>query len=416
MRTHSRPMTPEAAFQWVSSKVTHPNLITFGMNTDDTLVIKLGAMRRVQDEQQDNTAIVRIYSWNEFCLRFGFEAGKTAATGSESVPSATVPAATSVPATVTDEAIRRIADEVSKGHIAQAGAIFTQYVTDAAGKVLNGDTLRKMVEAEAKRITMPTRVEYKPHNAEARDCGVQHRSFPELLAMAGCRTSDGMSLNVALVGPAGTGKTTAAKMLGKAMNRPVFLYSAMDNKYEFFGYRDANGKPVRTNAREAWEQPSVILFDEVDACTNSAVLGLNGALANGIGDFPDGNIVRHAECLVLAGANTWSGATVDYNGREKLDAAFRNRFVKLDWEIDEVLEKHFATSDKWVRLVQAFRAEVAAKGIRGVLITPRATIYGDSLLSNGFTFDRTAEIVLKDGFSDAQYKELFRSAKQAAGI
>jgi hypothetical protein len=414
-------MTPLAAFQWVSSKVTHPHLITFGMNADDTLVIKLGAMRRVQDEQASNAAITRIYTWSDFGTRFGFEAGKAAsgatATATASVPTATATATASVPtAAATDEAIRRIADEVSKGHIAQAGTIFTQYVTDAANKVLNGEALKRMVEAEARKITQPVRVEYKPHNAEAKDCGVQHRSFPDLLRLAGCRTADGMSLNVALVGPAGTGKTTAAKMLGKALNRPVFLYSAMDNKYEFFGYRDANGKPVRTNAREAWEQPSVILFDEVDACTNSAVLGLNGALANGIADFPDGNIVRHPECFAMAGANTWSGATVDYNGREKLDAAFRNRFVKLDWDIDETLEKHFAVSEKWVRLVQAFRSQVASKGIRGVLITPRATIYGDSLLSNGFTLDRTAEIVLKDGFTDTQYRELFRAASVAAGL
>jgi hypothetical protein len=66
--------------------------------------------------------------------------------------------------------------------------------------------------------------------------------------------------------------------------------------------------------------------------------------------------------------------------------------------------------------VQAFRSQVASKGIRGVLITPRATIYGDSLLSNGFTLDRTAEIVLKDGFTDTQYRELFRAASVAAGL
>ena len=404
MRTSNRPMTPQAAFTWITEKVTRPQLMTVLMDADNKYVLKIGSAPRTEEAKQANPGST-VYSFAEFVHRFGFTKQDNFHNQQQDNNQQQQQAAT-----VDEAAIRRIAEEVSKGHIQQAGAIFAQYVEQAASKVLSNEKIREAIEREADKITRPVRVEYKAANTEVKDCGVQHKAFPELLMLADVRTGDGMSLNVALVGPAGTGKTTAAKMLGKALNRPVFLYSAMDNKYEFFGYRDAHGKPVRTNAREAWEQPSIILFDEVDASSNSGVLGLNGALANGIGDFPDGNVERHPECFVLAGANTWDGATADYNGREKLDAAFRNRFVKLDWMIDESLEFTFAVNKGWCKLVQSFRREVESKGIRGVLITPRATIYGDAMLARGFNVKRTAEIVLKPGLTDAQFADLINKA------
>jgi hypothetical protein len=203
-------------------------------------------------------------------------------------------------------------------------------------------------------------------------------------------------------------------MLGQALGRPVFLYRAMDNKYEFLGYKNAAGEPVRTNAREAWDQPSVILFDELDACSNGATLALNGALGNGIGDFADGNIDRHADCVVLAGANSWDGATVDYNGREKMDAAVKDRFVKLDWNIDENLEMFFAVDKQWCRIVQCFRRAVADKGIRGLLVTPRATIQGDAMIAQGIDYKTAGVLKLQNGLTDAQFKPLWETAVAAA--
>jgi cobaltochelatase CobS len=418
MRTFNRPMTPAAALTWCRAKLTKPEAMYFAMSADN-MVLKLGSLPRIyafRDVEGDRVA--RTLGWQAFVAEFGSEDAATAArvyaTEAATVP-ATVPAteAATVPATVpADIATMR---HVAREEVSNAGAAFATMVKAAAAETFASDKLAKLVQDAADKLTAPTVVTVRNvDTGTTTDCGIQHSRFPTLLAAATARTFDGQSLNIALVGPAGTGKTTAAKMLGKALNRPVYLYSAMDNKYEFVGYRDVNGQPVKTNARQAWSQPSVILFDEIDACANSALLALNGALANGIGDFADGNIERHPDCVVLAGANTWDGATSDYNGREKLDAAVRDRFVKLDWTIDEALELHFAQNKDWCKLVQAFRKLVADKGIRGVIVSPRATIYGDSLIRAGMSFAEAAAMTLKSGLSEVQFKEFLREATNAA--
>jgi hypothetical protein len=85
-------------------------------------------------------------------------------------------------------------------------------------------------------------------------------------------------------------------------------------------------------------------------------------------------------------ANTWGyGATTEYVGRVKQDAAFLDRFIPFTWEIDEQLELATCSSKEWCKRVQGIRARVKAKGLK-VLVTPRASYKGASLLEVGFTF------------------------------
>jgi hypothetical protein len=173
------------------------------------------------------------------------------------------------------------------------------------------------------------------------------------------------------------------------------------------GFRDAHGTYHTTAFREIFENGGVYLFDEVDSSLPKAVLAFNAALANGECRFPDKMVLRHPDCVVIAGANTaGNGATSDYVGRMKQDLAFLNRFVMLDWQLDEALEKSLASNREWVRKVQATRAKADKRGIKNHIISPRATFYGEALLAAGLDMEIVEQACLRGALSAETYAEL----------
>lgn len=229
--------------------------------------------------------------------------------------------------------------------------------------------------------------------------GMQHKQFKDLLAAASVVTGSG-PLNVWLTGPAGSGKTKAAEGVAKALNRKFYFNGAVDTEYKLMGFTDANGKVVRREFREAYENGGIYLFDEVDASLPAALLAFNAALANGYCDFPDKRIDRHPDCVIIAAANTWgTGPNSDYVGRNKLDAAFLDRFVQISWGYDEKLERVLGGHDEWVDYVQAVRQNVLDKKIKAV-ISPRASISGAALLKSGaFSVQQVIEMTLQKGLN-----------------
>lgn len=235
--------------------------------------------------------------------------------------------------------------------------------------------------------------------------GRQHKQFETLLAVLGSCDYDGNSnLNVWLTGMPGTGKTMAAQNAAKALGMNFFCNGSIANKYELTGFKDAHGNYQSTPFRDAWENGGVYLFDEVDGSVPSAVLAFNSALANGIMAFPDGMLKRHKDCIIIAAANTsGQGATAELVGRMKQDAAFLDRFVFINWDIDTELEKHIAQNDEWTEYVQAVRKNVESKGVK-IMVTPRATFFGAQLLRSGkLSLDQVKQMTLRKGLSNAQW-------------
>jgi hypothetical protein len=234
--------------------------------------------------------------------------------------------------------------------------------------------------------------------------GKQHKQFKTLLAVLGSCDNDGNSnLNVWLTGMPGTGKTRAAQEAAKALAMPFYCNGSIANKYELTGFKDAHGNYQSTPFRDAWENGGVYLFDEVDGSVPAAVLAFNSALANGIMAFPDGMVKRHKDCIIIAAANTaGQGATAELVGRMKQDAAFLDRFIFMNWDIDTALEKHIANNDSWTEYVQKVRDNVATKGIK-VMVTPRATFFGAQLLRSGIDLEQVKTMTLKKGMTDAQW-------------
>jgi len=242
-----------------------------------------------------------------------------------------------------------------------------------------------------------------------------HYKTPLLLAAVSA------GVNVMLVGPAGSGKTTAAHMAADALGVPFYFTGAIDSAYKLTGFVDAQGRTVRTAFREAYEHGGVFLFDEMDGSLPSAVLAFNAALANGHADFPDGIVPRHKNFRAIAACNTFgNGASRQYVGRLQLDAASLDRFATMTWDYDVALESALIGAPKpetapkpinvfplseesaqknavrWFETVLKTREKIESHKIRHV-VSPRATIMGSRLLAAGWPLSEVMESVLYKG-------------------
>jgi hypothetical protein len=248
----------------------------------------------------------------------------------------------------------------------------------------------------------PVVIATKPHPVGSK----YHQIFDAL------RMAVAAKVNVFLVGPAGSGKTTVAKQVAHSLGLRFHFNGAIHSEYKLTGFRDAQGRVHRTAFRNAFECGGVYLFDEIDASQPAALLAFNAALANGMFDFPDRNVQAHPNFRCIAAANTWGkGATMDYVGRNALDAATMDRFAMLEMRYDASLERrmaHLASNDyidlaeAWLELVQKTRSLCHDHDLRHI-VSPRATQQGLSLMVGGITAEGATIMVLRRGMEDTSW-------------
>ena len=144
-----------------------------------------------------------------------------------------------------------------------------------------------------------------------------------------------------LVGPAGSGKTYIAINVAKLLDLPYYSISVNEqtSKSDFLGYKDANGKLVETNFRKAYEHGGVFIIDEIDAGNPNILTVVNSALSNDTCPFPDGMVTRHPDFVAVCTANTFGeGESLQYIGRNILDAATKDRFASMYIDYSDTLE------------------------------------------------------------------------------
>ena len=123
--------------------------------------------------------------------------------------------------------------------------------------------------------------------------------------------------------------------------------------------------------------------------------------------FPDALIKRHKDCVIIAGANTTgSGATMEYVGRNRLDAATLDRFVFLSWPLDKALEESLVANKVWLKVVDDARNNIKAKGIKNHMVTTRAALFGEALIAAGLSIDEVKEALIKKGLDDVTYAQV----------
>lgn len=232
--------------------------------------------------------------------------------------------------------------------------------------------------------------------------GIYHPNTQDLMAVISLR------MNAMLVGPAGSSKTTAAIKAAETLGLPFYAppLGPDTTASQLYGYRDAHGNVVRTQLREAWEHGGVCLFDEFDILPAPVAGCTNMITGNDRVGFPDGVIKKHADFVLIVTANTFgTGATRQYVGRQKLDAATLDRFVMMDWPYCEALEQAITINRFWTNYVQAARAAAQELGILHV-ISPRASINGGKLLACGFEPARVVKMVIWKGLDQVSIDKI----------
>jgi hypothetical protein len=243
--------------------------------------------------------------------------------------------------------------------------------------------------------------------------GLQHERFPTLLRAINARDHKGFRLNPWLTGPTGSGKTSACEAVARALALPFGSDGSLDADYKVLGFRDANGNIISTQFLNIYEHGGIYVADEIDNWAPSALLSLNAALANGWISCPSGIIQRHKDACIIACANTWGlGATSDYVGRTRLDAASLDRFQpKIDWPYDQRFERAIAAqqsprfAEMWHTHLVKVRSRVATQGLK-IIISPRATFNGLALLEAGFAPHEVVDMTIAAGLSPEQKRTI----------
>ena len=272
---------------------------------------------------------------------------------------------------------------------------------------IDEDAVRRIVREE---IPAPPTIKIQMPDRPEVEMARQHERFPLLLQVLAC------GLNVLLVGPAGTGKTTAARKAAEALGLGFSCLSVgpQTSKSDLLGFVDAGGTYRESLFVQAYRDGGVFLLDEIDAGNAGVLTVLNAALAGDVMATPVGMVQRSPRFLTVAGANTYGqGASRQYVGRNQLDAATLDRFAVLDWPVDEGLEAAMVglpapapTLDVargglldpagWLARVRLVRASVEKQQVRAV-VSPRATQAGVALLAAGVGRHWVEEMVLWRG-------------------
>lgn len=265
---------------------------------------------------------------------------------------------------------------------------------------ISPDLIREIVREELGKVAA-REIKITIGDKETKISGRQHFCFNLVLktSVLGC--------NVMMVGPTASGKTTLAAKVAEALGVPFYCLSCfpMMSPSKFEGYMDATGKYVPSVPYLALKEKkgAVLLVDEPDNGSAGVMTGLNALAANRCMTFPNGETVTAPEGFILiAGANTkGTGATREYCGRQRLDAATLDRFCMIEFPYDEGLEADLIgitgvaspvldlaaggkmTAKDWYELVKSARTQ-AAKMQLELIISPRAMIHGAKLAAAGF--------------------------------
>lgn len=262
-----------------------------------------------------------------------------------------------------DTLLQNVEDEVNKSidkKCSEFANNFSQTVNEA----------REELKQLAKERPLLVIKDDKKHTVE----GLKHKKLETLITLIGAKQ------NVLLVGSAGTGKTKSAEQVAEALGLKFSCISvgSQTSKSDLLGYMNANGTYTTTAFRDAYENGGLFCMDEIDAGNSNVLIVLNSALSNGVCSFPDKIVKANPDFRFIGTANTYgNGADRTYVGRNQLDGATLDRFVVIDWGVDEELEKSLVEPYKdgiaWLETMWDLRKEIERNGIRAI-VSPRMTV------------------------------------------
>lgn len=244
------------------------------------------------------------------------------------------------------------------------------------GKEISIEDIKKDIDKYIKDTygIIPQRIEIKKDRKKVELEGIFHSEFENILKIVD------KNIPLMLTGPAGSGKNFTLEQTAKALGLEFYFTNAITQEYKLTGFIDANGSYHETEFFKAFTKGGLFFLDEVDASCPESLLILNSAIANKYFDFPIGRYTAHEDFRVVCAGNTYgTGADMVYVGRNVLDGATLDRFVVLQFDYDEKVERSLAYDDELYNFIVKLREAIQNASLR-YIVSMRATINASKLL------------------------------------
>lgn len=210
-----------------------------------------------------------------------------------------------------------------------------------------------------------------------------------------------MGLDVALVGPAGCGKTHMMMQAARHLSRDFTITTAPQMPYDLAGFVDGHGRRVETAFTEAFTGGKVAGVDEGDRSSEDALIAIHAPIANRTMYLPGKGQTPAAEGFqVIMTMNTYGlGMDEDYNTAHQLDTATRDRLVFLPVDFDPRVDAEMCGGDADLfRFAQAWRRAVEEEEATHAVLSYRTVSRLHSIAAHPrFGRIRALEIALVKG-------------------
>ena len=210
-----------------------------------------------------------------------------------------------------------------------------------------------------------------------------------------------MGLDVALVGPAGCGKTHMMMQAARHLGRDFTITTAPQMPYDLAGFVDGHGKRVETAFTEAFAGGKVAGVDEGDRSSEDALIAVHAPIANRTMYLPGKGQTPAADGFqVVMTMNTYGlGMDDDYNTAHQLDTATRDRLVFLPVDFDPRIDAEMCGGDADLfRFAQAWRRAVEEEEATHAVLSYRTVARLHSIAAHPrFGRIRALEIALVKG-------------------
>ena len=168
-----------------------------------------------------------------------------------------------------------------------------------------------------------------------------------------------------LSGPKGSGKTTIGEQVAEALGLSYACIPCSGGVGEqaFLGRWTFDGF-VESPFAKAYQNGGVVLVDEVGGLDASASLCLNAALANKefVSTQTGKTLKRHPDFVCISACNSnGKGASAQYTGRDRQDAAFLDRFSIIGVDYDTDLERELCPDKALLEKLWTLRVELQKK-------------------------------------------------------